>query len=74
MQSQTFQVRSNKKIHLPKKIFLTATGLYLMLRVSHPRTVVSLAVAICVQLWCGLHRPEVNLNCPFPSKAAELES
>lgn len=53
---------------------MTASSHYLMLRVSHPRTVVSLAVAIWVQLWCGLHLPEVNFNCPFPSKAVELES
>lgn len=45
-----------------------------MVRVSHPRTVVSLAVATWVQLWCGLHRPEVNFSCPLPSKDAELAS
>lgn len=46
----------------------------LMLRVSHPRRVVSLAVATWVQLWCGLHRPAVNFSCPLPSSAAELAS
>jgi hypothetical protein len=46
----------------------------LMLRVSQPRRVVSLAVATWVQLWCGLHLPEVNFSCPFPSRAAELAS
>lgn len=46
----------------------------LMVRVSHPRTEVSLAVATWVQLWCGLQRPEVNFSCPLPSKDAELAS
>lgn len=46
----------------------------LMLRVSHPRTEVSLAVATWVQLWCGLHRPAVNFSCPLPSREAELAS
>lgn len=46
---------------------------HLMLRRSHPRMAVSLAVASWVLLWWGLHLPEVNFSCPLPSKVALLE-
>lgn len=46
----------------------------LMVRVSQPRMAVSLAVATWVQLWCGLHRPEVNFSWPLPSSDAEPAS
>lgn len=46
---------------------------HLMLRRSHPRMAVSLAVASWVLLWWGLHFPEVNFSCPLPSKVALLE-
>lgn len=45
-----------------------------MVRVSQPRMAVSLAVATWVQLWCGLHRPEVNFSWPLPSSDAEPAS
>lgn len=38
------------------------TGAHLMVRRSHPRMAVSLAVASWLQLWCGLHLPEVNFS------------
>lgn len=45
-----------------------------MVRRSHPRMVVSLAVASWLQLWWGLHLPEVNLSWPLPSRVAVLET
>lgn len=38
------------------------SGAHLMVRRSHPRMAVSLAVASWLQLWCGLHLPEVNFS------------
>lgn len=47
-------------------------GAHLMVRRSHPRMAVSLAVASWLQLWCGLHLPEVNFSWPLPSRVAVL--
>lgn len=52
---------------------MTLLTSYLMLRRSQPRMAVSLAVASCVLLWCGLHLPVVNFSCPLPSRVAVLE-
>ena len=39
-------------------------------RRSQPRMHVSLAVAICAQLWCGFQRPVVNFGWVLISRAA----
>lgn len=49
-------------------------GAHLMVRRSQPRMAVSFAVASWLQLWWGLHLPEVNLSWPLPSRVAELET
>lgn len=49
-------------------------GAHLMVRRSQPRMAVSFAVASWLQLWWGLHLPEVNFNWPLPSRVAVLET
>ena len=44
---------------------------YFIVRRSHPRMAVSLAVAICVELWWGFQLAHVNLGWPRPSRAVD---
>lgn len=44
-----------------------------MERRSQPRMLVSFAEANWLQLWWGLHLPEVNLSWPLPSRVTLLE-
>lgn len=46
---------------------------HLMVRRSQPRMAMSFAVASWLQLWWGLHLPEVNLSWPLPSQVAVPE-
>lgn len=66
--------RSEKKKQSVFPCPAPGNGAHLMVRRSQPRMAVSFAVASWLQLWWGLHLPEVNLSWPLPSRVAVLET